>query len=276
MMSKISGSRVLVTGGASGIGLCMVNELIQKGAKSVIIWDYNETLLNKVVSEFRENKLNVFGQVVDVSDREQIISGMNTLLQEHKGIDILINNAGIVVGKKFWEHSHDDIDRTMKINSSALMHLTLVALKQMIKDKKGHIVNIASAGSLVSNPKMSVYCGSKWAVAGWSDSVRLEVESDFDDIHVTTVLPYYINTGMFDGVKSPVIPILKPNYVSTQIIKAIEKNKVFLRMPFLINFVTLLKGLFPFRIFDFLAGNVFGIYKSMDDFKGRKKSSEAM
>ncbi|MCB9059919.1 MAG: SDR family oxidoreductase [Halobacteriovoraceae bacterium] len=275
-MSKISGSRVLVTGGASGIGLCMVNELIQKGAKSVIIWDYNETLLNKVVSEFRENKLNVFGQVVDVSDREQIISGMNTLLQEHKGIDILINNAGIVVGKKFWEHSHDDIDRTMKINSSALMHLTLVALKQMIKDKKGHIVNIASAGSLVSNPKMSVYCGSKWAVAGWSDSVRLEVESDFDDIHVTTVLPYYINTGMFDGVKSPVIPILKPNYVSTQIIKAIEKNKVFLRMPFLINFVTLLKGLFPFRIFDFLAGNVFGIYKSMDDFKGRKKSSEAM
>lgn len=145
MMSKISGSRVLVTGGASGIGLCMVNELIQKGAKSVIIWDYNETLLNKVVSEFRENKLNVFGQVVDVSDREQIISGMNTLLQEHKGIDILINNAGIVVGKKFWEHSHDDIDRTMKINSSALMHLTLVALKQMIKDKKGHIVNIASA-----------------------------------------------------------------------------------------------------------------------------------
>ena len=74
------------------------------------------------------------------------------------------------------------------------------------------IVNMASAAGLLSNPKMSVYCASKWAVNGWSDSLRLELEEKgYDNICVTTVTPGYVNTGMFEGVKAPLMtPILEP------------------------------------------------------------------
>jgi all-trans-retinol dehydrogenase (NAD+) len=76
---------------------------------------------------------------------------------------------------------------------------------------------------MLSNPKMSVYAASKWAVTGWSDSLRLEMTQLHKNVHVTTVLPYYINTGMFDGVKSSIMPILKPEKVAAKVIRAIAK-----------------------------------------------------
>jgi len=184
-------------------------------------------------------------------------------------IDILINNAGIVVGKSFNEHSHTDIDRTMIINSAALMHITKEFLPDMIASKSGHIVNIASAAGLVSNPKMSVYVASKWAVIGWSDSLRLEMENANTNVKVTTVTPYYINTGMFDGVSSTVIPIVDPNIAAEKIIRGIEKNTLFVRMPGIVYTLPFIKGILPTRWFDLIVGKWMGVYKSMNDFKGR-------
>lgn len=93
------------------------------------------------------------------------------------------------------------------------MHIALELLPEMILRGSGHIVNIASAAGFVSNPKMSVYVASKFAVVGWSDSLRLEMERNKTGVHVSTVTPYYIDTGMFAGVKT-LIPILKPEYAA--------------------------------------------------------------
>jgi all-trans-retinol dehydrogenase (NAD+) len=139
----------------------------------------------------------------------------------------------------------------------------------MITQKSGHIVNIASAAGMMANPNMSVYAGSKWAVLGWSESLRIELEAMKGDLHVTTVTPGYIDTGMFDGVKSPLLlPLLKPDVIVKAILNGIEKNKLFVRKPFMVNSLTFVKGILPTRVFDWFVGTVLGVYKSMDDFKG--------
>ena len=89
-------------------------------------------------------------------------------------------------------------------------------------------------------------------------------------VGVTTVTPYYINTGMFDGVKSN-IPILDQNKVAKRIIKAIEKDRIYLSMPWSMRFVRFSQGLFPIWFYDWFVGRVIGVYKTMDEFKGRKK-----
>lgn len=266
-MTVFRDKNILITGGASGIGLLVAHRVKAHGAKNILLWDINEEALEKAKSEVGEG---AHTQVVDVRNLARMKEAHAEFKKDHGGIDILFNNAGVVVGKKFIDHSHEDIDFTMGINSTALMHLGLLCLKDMKEKGQGHLVNLASAAGMVSNPGMSVYCASKWAVIGWSDSLRLELEATYPQIKVTTVCPYYISTGMFDGVNSPILPILKPDFVVKKILKAVQKNMIFVRMPFLINLLPLIKGIMPVRVFDFVAGRIFGIYKGMETFKGRK------
>jgi len=149
------------------------------------------------------------------------------------------------------------------------MHLCKLFLPGMVQQKNGHIVNIASAAGMVSNPKMSVYAASKWAVIGWSDSLRLEMEALGTGVKVSTVTPYYINTGMFAGVHSSIIPILEPEVAAKRIIRGIEKNRIFIRMPGIVYVLQLVKGILPARWFDVVVGRWMGVYDTMKEFKGR-------
>jgi short-subunit dehydrogenase len=270
-MSTFKEKTVLITGGASGIGKLMVQKILAQGASNMIIWDINTENLEKTEKELTEKGYKVFAYVVDVANLDQVKQSAQKVKSEVGKVDILINNAGVVVGKYFHEHSHKDIDFSMNINTLALMHTTKEFLDDMIKANDGHIVNIASAAGMVSNPKMSIYCASKWAAIGWSDSLRLEMERIAKGVKVTTVTPYYISTGMFDGVKSRIIPIVKPEKAANKIVRGIRKNSVFIRMPWLIYLLPLIKGVLPTRWFDLVVGKGFGVYKSMDEFKGHKK-----
>jgi short-subunit dehydrogenase len=166
------------------------------------------------------------------------------------------------------------MDRTIKVNTLAPMYVARQVLPDMIRRNSGHICNIASAGGMLANPKMSVYAASKWAAIGWSDSVRIELQDMKSQVRITTIAPYYITTGMFDGVKSKVFPLLNPQKVSERIIGAIEHNKKMLMLmkwiPQPHHFIRLLQGLLPMRVFDWLLGEVLGIYHTMDNFTGRK------
>ncbi len=267
-MKITKGTRVLITGGASGIGKIMGRLALEKGAE-LIIWDINKEKAEEVSSEFSHlGKVTTYQ--VDVSNMEQVTSVAAAVKANQGGVDLLINNAGIVVGKLFREHSLQDITRTMDINSLAPMAITRHFLHGMLEQKKGHICNIASSAGLTSNPRMSVYVASKWAVTGWSDSLRIEMEQQKTGVRVTTVTPYYISTGMFDGVRSPLVPILKPEKAARKIIRGIERNKLFVSMPWSVHFVRLTQGLLPFRGYDWLAGRVLGIYNTMEHFTGRK------
>ena len=158
----------------------------------------------------------------------------------------------------------------MDINATAPMLIALKALPDMIARDHGHICNIASAAGMIANPRMSVYAASKWAVIGWSDSVRIELKESGSNVHITTVAPYYINTGMFDGVKSRLFPILDPERTSRKILKAIESNTNFRGRPWSSHFIRFWQAVLPSAWFDTIMGHWVGIYTTMDHFKGRK------
>lgn len=266
---QLKDKTVLITGGASGIGRIMVRLMLERKAK-VIVWDINQESIDQTITEF-SSKGEIFGYNVDVSNLEQIQDTASKVKSELGVVDVLINNAGIIVGKYFNEHTVSDISKTMEINAIAPMFITREFINDMMDQDSGHICNIASSGGLVSNPKMSVYAASKWSLIGWSDSLRLEMKQLGKKVNITTIMPYYINTGMFDGVKSK-IPILEPEAAALTIVKAIEKNKKLISIPgYIYRFTRLGQAVMSINIFDWFAGDILGIYETMKHFTGRKK-----
>lgn len=268
-MTQIRNKTVLITGGASGIGDLLARRLRDEGAAHVVIWDIDEPALDRVVNDLSGPACRVSGFVVDLSDPANVQTAVATMESAGVSVDLLVNNAGVVVGKPFVHHTSADISRTMQVNTLAPMYLTHALLPGMLARGAGHIVNIASAAGLLSNPRMSVYCASKWAMIGWSDSLRIEMEQAASGVKVTTVMPYYIDTGMFAGVRSRVIPMLAPAYVAEAILSAVKDDRILLRLPRMVNFVPLLRGVLPARWFDKVVGDWLGVYRSMQHFKGR-------
>ena len=271
---KIQDKIVLITGGASGIGRIMGEMALKKGAKALVIWDINQANIDATIGE-----LKAFGKVVgyrvDVSNYEVVAKSYQQVKNEVGDVDILINCAGIITSNKTFDLcSPEEMDRTIQVNTLAPMYVARQVLPDMIARNSGHICNIASAGGMLANPKMSVYAASKWAAIGWSESIRIELQDRKSQVRVTTIAPYYITPGMFDGVQSKVFPLLNPEKVSERIIGAIEDNKKMLMLmkwiPQPHHFIRLLQGLLPMRVFDWLLGEVLGIYHTMDNFTGRK------
>lgn len=274
---KLKEKNVLITGGASGIGRIMARMAMQKGAKNVAIWDISEKNINDTISKLQSygksvgqgNNLRAYK--VDVSSSQMVGDTYRQVVSDFGQVDIVIQCAGIVTSNNtFNNNTIDEIDRTMKINAIAPMYVGLCALKDMVERDNGQLVTITSAAGMLSMPKMSIYSASKWCAIGWSDSVRVELQRMKSHVKVTTVAPYFINTGMFDGVRSKVFPILNPEKTAAKIIRAIEHDKTFAGIPFSFHFIRLMEGLLPQKIFDWFYGDVFGIYNVMDGFKGRR------
>lgn len=269
---KIKGKVVLITGGASGIGRIMGRRCLERGAETLLIWDINTQSIAATCREFASLG-TVIGTQVDVSDLAQIQAAYAKAKQEAGRVDLLINCAGIVTGNQYFDGlTADEIRRTMEINAIAPMNIALEILPDMLARNEGHLCNIASAAGLLANPRMSAYAASKWAVIGWSDSLRVELKERKSNVHVTTIAPYYINTGMFDGVQSRwFMPILDPENTARKILRSIERNQTFNGIPWGFHLVRFLQGIFPTPVFDFMFGKLFGVYHTMDHFTGRKK-----
>ncbi len=276
----IKGTNVLITGGASGIGRIMGRICLEKGASNLIVWDINQANIDKTEAELSDvkpaeagvSKGQIHSYIVNVSDPQAIKSAYEKVKSEVGEVDILVNCAGIVRGNNtFDKQTVQDIDLTMDINANAPMYVALAVLPDMLRRDRGHICNIASAAGMLGVPKLSVYCASKWAVIGWTESMRVELKQARSHVRVTSVAPYFINTGMFDGVNSKVFPILDSEKTAAKIIRAVEVGKSFRGIPFAYHFIRIWQGLLPNFLFDFIFGKVFGVYSVMDHFTGRRK-----
>lgn len=243
-MTRFKDKCVLITGGGSGIGRIMGRLALERGARKVVVWDIDERNIAASLAAYAAPERTA-GYRADVSDRRQ-------------------------VEETFDRQTPEEIERTMAVNATAPMYLTLQALPGMLERNEGHICNIASAAGMISNPRMSVYAASKWAVIGWSDSLRIELQEARSGVHVTTVAPYYIATGMFAGVRSRLVPILDPEKTARRIVRAVEHNRTFRGLPWGFHFIRLVQGLLPDKLFDALVGNAMGIYRTMDHFTGRR------
>ena len=267
-MTTVNNQRILITGAASGIGRLLAMRLADAGAR-LVLWDIDEAGLDKAQAQLAAagHTADVF--ICDLSNRQEIAAKAAQAVAEGGPIDILINNAGIVSGKRLLDLSDQEIERTFEVNTLALFWTVRAFLPSMLEQDSGHVVTIASAGSLAGAPKLTDYCASKFAAFGFDESLRLELEQQDSKVITTIVCPFYIDTGMFDGVKtrfSWVLPILKPEYVVGRIIKAIEKDRRRLVMPWFI-YTGWPSRLLPIAWYDWMM-DFFGVTRSMDDFKG--------
>lgn len=268
---------MLITGAASGMGRLYAERAVAEGAASVVLWDKDAAGVTSTAAELSAVAgpgTRVVSYVIDISDLGAIAQTAQRVRTEVGNPDILINNAGIVRGKFFWEHDNgDDTRPTMQINALAPMYITREFLPGMMDNfyRAARIVNIASAAGTLSNPRMSVYAASKAALIGWSDSLRLELEQeDHDNVKVTTVSPSYISTGMFAGARGPLLtPVMTPEYVVDKVWAAMLAGKPQLMMPWTVGFARALRGVLPQPAWDAVASGLFGVYRSMDKFTGR-------
>jgi NAD(P)-dependent dehydrogenase (short-subunit alcohol dehydrogenase family) len=273
-MKSVKGKNVLVTGAAMGMGRLFAERAIAEGASAVVLWDVDEDALDATLADLRGGPCEVSGYAVDVSDAALVAATAAAVVDDLGRIDVLVNNAGVVRGNHyFWETDLEhDAKFTIDVNTLAPMYVAHGFLPAMI-DAPGdcRILNLASAAGLTANPRMAVYAASKWAVVGWSDSLRLELkQAGLDHVKVTTVCPYYVNTGMFDGAKSaPLLPILDPADVVDQAWRATLDGRPFVVMPKTVQLGEMLKGVVPIGVRDFIADHVVGVYHTMDDFTGR-------
>ena len=273
-MKSVDGKNVLITGAAMGMGRLFAERAIAEHAAAVVLLDVNESALNETLDELAGGSSEVTGYIVDVSDAAAIADTAAAVLDDLGRIDVLVNNAGVVRGNHyFWETDLEhDAKFTIDINTLAPMYVAHPFLPAMIASSgECRMLNMASAAGFTPNPRMAVYAASKWAVIGWSDSVRLELkQAGFDHVKVTTACPYYVRTGMFDGATSaPLLPILDPVEVVDEAWTAMLAGRSFVVLPKTVMLSEMLKGVVPIDVRDFIAERLIGVYHTMDDFTGR-------
>jgi all-trans-retinol dehydrogenase (NAD+) len=263
--NRLSGSTVLVTGGGSGLGRRMALEAARRGAR-VLIWDISTDGGTDVRDEIRSAGGVAEAQTVNVADRDSVKEAAAAA----GPVDVLINNAGVVTGRLLLDAADEDIQRTFNVNVMALYWVTRAFLPGMISRGRGTVVTIASAAGLVGVAKQTDYSASKFAAFGFNESLRAELRAGGNSINTLVVGPYYIDTGMFDGVRTRfprLLPILKEAEVAAKILDSIESGRRKLVLPPVVNLVPVARIL-PVAAFDRVM-DVLGINRTMDHFTGR-------
>ncbi len=141
----------------------------------------------------------------DVTNREQVYELANRVRSEIGEVTMLVNNAGIVSGKKIFDPENSDayMEKTVQVNTIAHFWTVKAFLRPMVEKNHGHFVTIASSAGLVGVNGLADYCASKFGAVGFHESVTAELHSlGKNNVKTLLVNPYYINTGMFDGVKT--------------------------------------------------------------------------
>lgn len=264
----LAGSIVLVTGGGGCLGRLMCLEFAKKNC-IVVIWDVRGA--EAVAEEIKNLGKRAFAYTCDLGDRNNIYENAARVKKEVGDVDILVNNAGIVTGKPFLESSDEMIEATMKVNTLAHFWTLKAFLPAMLEKKSGHVVTIASSAGLTGVPGLVDYCASKYAAVGIDESLRHELyKQKLHNVRTTVVCPFFINTGMFEGVTTRfplLLPILEPPYVVNRIINAIETDQAVICLPLMIWSLSYLRAIFSAPSTALLT-QYLGVWDSMDKFKG--------
>ena len=271
-MTRLAGSTMLVTGAAHGLGRQLAVQASRRGAR-IVAWDLDGSALDDLAAELGSALLA--RSVVDVTDIESVAAGVAEVPGGADAVDIVVNNAGVVSGARLVELQPQQIQRTFAVNALALYWVTKAFLPSMLRLGRGHVVTMASAAGLVGVARQTDYSASKHAAVGFMESLRAELRRDDAAISTTTVCPFYIDTGMFEGARSKLpwlLPILHEPDVAARILRAVERDRAMLRLPPVVASLAVGRVL-PTRLFDRLM-DVLGVNESMDEFVGRSAPVE--
>lgn len=243
----------IVTGGASGIGQMLCEELAARGA-FVIVADLNLDGAQRVASKIVESGGRASAQSLDVSNADSVRELIDRIAGEHGRLDLMFNNAGIGVGGELRDLTPEHWRRIVEINLFGVISGTSAAYSVMVKQGFGHIVNTASLAGLIGTPTMTPYATTKHAVVGLSTSLRTEAERL--GVRVSVVCPGFIQTGIYDAgtfVKSTKeaflsqIPfkLIDARTAARKILRGVERNRALIVFPFYARFLWWLARINP-------------------------------
>ncbi len=271
-MKDVRGKTALVTGGAFGMGLLWCERFAADGAK-LVIWDISQDNLDRAVKDFDRRGIKVWGHIVDVSDPEAVRETGAKTQEETGGVDVLVNNAGIVYSKPFLDTPDEHLAATIDVDLKGVMWCMKACLPRMVERNSGHIINIASLAGYVGVPRMPAYSAAKWGVLGLTEAVRLETNKIMkaDGVRFTVVCPSFVDTGMFAGAKAPRLTrLLKPKEVVDGAYAAFKRDKYVVNTPWLTQVTPLLKGLLPWQAVDVVT-ELFGATDPMRDWRDERR-----
>ncbi|XP_021105221.1 epidermal retinol dehydrogenase 2 isoform X3 [Heterocephalus glaber] len=253
---NVAGETVLITGSGSGLGRLLALQFARLGSV-LVLWDVN--------TEANEETCRMAQE-----------AGAMKVKKEVGDVSILINNAGIVTGKKFLDCPDELMEKSFNVNFKAHLWTYKAFLPTMIANNHGHLVCISSSAGLVGVNGLADYCASKFAAVGFAESMFVETFAQKQKgIKTTIVCPFFIKTGMFEGctTSSPtLLPILEPEYVVRKIIDAILQEQLYLYMPKFLYLVMFLKSVLPVKT-GLLIADYVGAFNVMDGFTGQKKKT---
>jgi NAD(P)-dependent dehydrogenase (short-subunit alcohol dehydrogenase family) len=194
-MDSFAGKVVLITGAASGLGRAYAKQFAGEGA-DLILADIKPERLAETKGEVASFSKEPLTAVVDVSSKTDMESFAERVLAEKGGVDVLINNAGVGLGGELKDMTLEEWEWVMGVNFWGVVYGLHYFLPGMIERKSGHIVNVASANGIFSFPFNGVYCASKHAVVGLSESLRAELKRF--GVGVTAVCPGMMKTNIVE------------------------------------------------------------------------------
>jgi short-subunit dehydrogenase len=195
-MTAIPGAVAAVTGAASGIGRALALELAARGC-DLALADRDEAGLQAVAAEIAKNpSRKVSVHRVDVAEPKQIEDFAQGALAAHPGLNILVNNAGVALLGQFNEVDQAEMDWLMNINFRGVVHATRAFLPHLSRQREAHIVNLSSLFGLIAPPGQTAYAAAKFAVRGFSESLRHELQTAASPVHLSVVHPGGVSTNI--------------------------------------------------------------------------------
>ena len=194
-MKEFSGRVAAVTGAASGIGRAVSVELARRGAH-LALCDIDEAGLSDTASQCEGYGTKVTRTVVDVADRDAVYRWADQVVADHGKVNLIVNNAGVALGATVESMSYEDFEWLMNINFWGVVYGTKAFLPHLKASGEGHIANVSSVFGLISVPSQSAYNAAKFAVRGFTDTLRMELEIEGANVSVTTIHPGGIKTNI--------------------------------------------------------------------------------
>lgn len=230
-LTDFSKKTAVITGGASGIGLAVAQELYAAGA-SVVLADINEQGLRMAEAHLKTKTPDARQPIIciptDVRSEEEVGELMEMAVTMCKSIDLVVTCAGIGTSGPIDTFAASEMRRLMDINFMGTFHCVQKALPAMRNQGSGHFVCLSSVAGKLGNPFLSAYCATKWAVRGFTSAVRAELEGS--GIGITTVYPGWVDTPMVHQENDAMLgsnarALLTPAEVATAILQAVREEK---------------------------------------------------
>lgn len=231
---RLEGRTAVITGAAGGIGRAIGVSLARRGCHLALA-DIDETGLAGTAELAREHGVRVSRHSLDVADRVAVAEFPDVVANEHGGTDVLVNNAGVAIGGRFEQVSDEDFEWLFEINFWGVVRMTRAFLPLLRASGDARVVNLSSIYGVIAPPEQAAYSASKFAVRGFSEALRHEVEGS--GVGVTVVHPGGVATSIAEKARLPA------GISEEEITQRLARYRKLLRLPPEIAGETIVRGI---------------------------------